>query len=45
MTTARERTAALKPRKPAEPPPCDGFNFNPDEPLRLIDPEKRDSHN
>jgi hypothetical protein len=41
----RQRIAALKARKPAETPSCDGFNFNPDEPLWLIDPEKRDSHN
>jgi hypothetical protein len=39
----RRRNAALKARKPATEPATDGFHYNPDEPLRLIDPGKRDS--
>ena len=38
----RRRIAALKARKPATEPSTEGFHYNPDEPLRLIDPEKRD---
>lgn len=39
----RRRIAALKARKPATEPATDGFHYNPDEPLRLIDPGKRGS--
>jgi len=39
----RRRIAALKARKPTPEPAADGFHYNPDEPLRLIDPGKRDS--
>jgi hypothetical protein len=39
----RQRIAALKARKPAAEPTTNEFHYNPDEPLRLIDPGKRDS--
>jgi predicted TIM-barrel fold metal-dependent hydrolase len=39
----RRRIAALRARKPATEPAPDGFHYNPDEPLRLIDPGKRDA--
>ena len=39
----RRRIALLKARKPATEPATDDFHYNPDEPLRLIDPGKRDS--
>jgi hypothetical protein len=39
----RRRIALLKARKPVTEPATDGFHYNPDEPLRLIDPGKRDS--
>jgi len=39
----RQRIAALKARKPAVVPAADGFYFDPTEPLRLIDPGKKDS--
>jgi hypothetical protein len=39
----RRRISALKARKPVTEPSADGFHYNPDEPLRLIDPGKRDS--
>jgi len=35
-----QRIAAVRNRKPADPPPT-GFTFDPNEPLRLIDPGKR----
>jgi IS30 family transposase len=35
-----QRIAAVRNRKPAEPPPT-GFTFDPNEPLRLIDPRKQ----
>jgi IS30 family transposase len=35
-----QRIAAVRNRKPPEPPPT-GFSFDPNEPLRLIDPGKR----
>jgi predicted TIM-barrel fold metal-dependent hydrolase len=38
----RRRIAALKARKPGTEPATHGFHYNPDEPLRLIDPGKRD---
>jgi IS30 family transposase len=37
-----QRIAAVKNRKPPEPPPM-GFTFDPNEPLRLIDPSKQKS--
>jgi len=39
----RRRIALLKARKPGTEPATDDFHYNPDEPLRLIDPGKRDS--
>ena len=38
-----QRIAAVRNRKPAEPPPT-GFTFDPNEPLRLIDPGKQKPH-
>jgi hypothetical protein len=35
-----QRIAAVRNRRPAEPPPT-GFTFDPNEPLRLIDPGKQ----
>ena len=39
----RRRIAALKARKLPAEAPAEGFHYDPDEPLRLIDPGKRDS--
>lgn len=39
----RRRIAALKARKPPAEAPADGFHYDPDEPLRLINPGKRDA--
>ncbi len=39
----RRRIAALKARKPPAKAPADGFHYDPGEPLRLINPGKRDS--
>ena len=36
----RRRIAALKARKPPTEAPTDGFHYDPDEPLRLINPGK-----
>jgi hypothetical protein len=36
-----QRIAALKNRKPPAEPPRTGFDYDPTEPLRLIDPGKR----
>jgi hypothetical protein len=38
----RKKIADLKARKPVAEPAPDGFHYNPDEPLRLINPGKRD---
>lgn len=40
----RQKIAVLKARKPVAEPPADGFQYNPDEPLRLINPDKRNSY-
>jgi hypothetical protein len=40
----RQRIAALKARKPVAEPTTNEFHYNPDEPLRLIDPAKRNSN-
>ena len=40
----RRRIAAMKARKPATKSSDDDFFFDPTEPLRLIDPGKRDSN-
>ena len=40
----RQRIAALKARRPAATPSDNGFHFDPTEPLRLIDPRKRDTN-
>lgn len=37
----RKRIAAWKPRNPATTPSDNGFDFDPTEPLRLIDPGKQ----
>ena len=39
----RRRIAALKAHKPLAEAPADGFHYDPDEPLRLINPGKRDA--
>jgi hypothetical protein len=39
-----QRIAAVKAKKPANTSPTNDFYFDPNEPLRLIDPGKRDSH-
>jgi hypothetical protein len=41
-TDVAQRIAALRNRKPLQPPPT-GFAFDPDEPLRLINPERQKS--
>jgi len=38
----RQKIADLKAKKPAVEPAPDGFHYDPDEPLRLINPEKKD---
>jgi hypothetical protein len=40
----RRKIADLKARKPLAQPAADGFQYNPDEPLRLINPDKRNSY-
>ena len=40
----RQKIADLKARKPVAEPAPDGFRYDPDEPLRLIDPVKRKSY-
>ena len=40
----RQKIADVKARKPFAEPAPDGFHYNPDEPLRLINPGKRDSN-
>jgi hypothetical protein len=40
----RQRIAAMKARKPATTSSDNDFYFDPSEPLRLIDPRKRDSN-
>ncbi len=40
----RQKIAELKARKPVAEPAPDGFHYNPDEPLRLINPDKRNSY-
>ena len=40
----RQKIADVKARKPVAEPAPDGFHYNPDEPLRLINPGKRDSN-
>jgi hypothetical protein len=40
----RRKIADLKARKPVAEPAPDGFHYDPDEPLRLINPVKRDSN-
>jgi hypothetical protein len=40
----RQKIAELKARKPVAEPAADGFQYNPDEPLRLINPDKRNSY-
>jgi hypothetical protein len=39
----RRRIAAMKARKPPTEAPTDAFHYDPDEPLRLINPGKRES--
>ena len=40
----RQKIAELKAKKPAVDPAPDGFHYDPDEPLRLINPVKRNSY-
>ena len=40
----RQKIANVKARKPVAEPAPDGFYYDPDEPLRLINPDKRDSN-
>jgi hypothetical protein len=40
----RKKIADLKAKKPSVEPAPDGFHYNADEPLRLINPGKRDSN-
>jgi DNA-binding transcriptional MerR regulator len=40
----RKKIADLKAKKPAVEPAPDGFHYDPDEPLRLINPDKRKSY-
>jgi hypothetical protein len=40
----RQKIADVKARKPVAEPAPDGFHYDPDEPLRLINPWKRDSN-
>ncbi len=40
----RQKIADLKARKPVAEPALDGFHYDPDEPLRLITPVKRNSY-
>ncbi len=40
----RQKIADLKARKPVAEPAPDGFHYDPDEPLRLINPDKRNSY-
>lgn len=40
----RKKIADLKARKPVAEPAPDGFHYDPDEPLRLINPDKRNSY-
>ncbi len=39
-TDVARRIAALKQRKPAPPPASEGFDYDPNEPLRLVKPGK-----
>ena len=40
----RQKIADLKAHKPVAEPAPDGFHYDPDEPLRLINPDKRNSY-
>ena len=40
----RQKIAEKKARKPVAEPAPDGFHYDPDEPLRLINPVKRNSY-
>ena len=40
----RQKIAEMKARKPVAEPTPDGFHYDPDEPLRLINPNKRNSY-
>jgi hypothetical protein len=40
----RQKIADLKARKPVAESAPDGFYYDPDEPLRLINPVKRNSY-
>jgi hypothetical protein len=40
----RQKIADVKARKPVAEPAPDGFHYDPDEPLRLINPVKRNSY-
>jgi hypothetical protein len=40
----RQKIAELKARKSVAEPAAEGFQYNPDEPLRLINPVKRNSY-
>ena len=40
----RQKIADVKARKPVAEPAPDGFHYDPDEPLRLINPGKRNSY-
>ena len=40
----RKKIADVKARKPVAEPAPDGFQYDPDEPLRLINPDKRNSY-
>ena len=40
----RQKIADVKARKPVAEPTPDGFHYDPDEPLRLINPVKRNSY-
>ena len=40
----RQKIAEKKARKPVAEPALDGFHYDPDEPLRLINPVKRNSY-
>ena len=40
----RQKIADVKARKPVAEPAPDGFHYDPDEPLRLINPDKRNSY-
>ena len=40
----RQKIAEKKARRPVAEPAPDGFYYDPDEPLRLINPDKRNSY-